>query len=104
MSNADSDNKKTEQSPHVSADQNLFFRLRTPEEVHKQAAQVKELLLEMRGHWLFHMRSMFSNSTSGGPAPVNWVGVTVKYGGPGKGAICLSSELIKALLSRDLTV
>ncbi|OBT69222.1 hypothetical protein VE03_01844 [Pseudogymnoascus sp. 23342-1-I1] len=103
LSEANSDNKIIEQSPHVSSEQNLFFWMRTPEEVSKQALQVKELFMEMKGHWLFHFRSMFSNSTRGGPTSIEWTGVTTMYGGPGKGSICIGSELMEALVRTDLT-
>lgn len=104
LSDANSDNKRTEQSPHNTREQNLHFRVRKPEEASKQTEQVKELLRAMSGHWFLKMRSMFRNPTNGGPMETHWLGVTTALGGPGKGSITLSSELIMVLLRKDLTV
>ncbi|KFZ10037.1 hypothetical protein V501_05355, partial [Pseudogymnoascus sp. VKM F-4519 (FW-2642)] len=93
LSEANSSNKRTEQSPYESDVQNLRFWMRKPEEVYKQTVQVKDLLRDMGGQWFFNLRSGFRNPTNGGLQEGSWLGVTLRAGGPGKGSITLSAEL-----------
>ncbi|OBT75508.1 hypothetical protein VF21_04917 [Pseudogymnoascus sp. 05NY08] len=58
--------------------------------------------MEMKGQWFFNLRSGSRNPTNGG-LPGGWLGATVEVGGPGKGSITLNAELIRALLTKDLT-
>ncbi|KFZ15449.1 hypothetical protein V502_05581 [Pseudogymnoascus sp. VKM F-4520 (FW-2644)] len=102
LSEANSDNKITEESPSLKDTQNLCFRMRTGEEVSKQTVQVKDLLRAMAGHWHLRLRSMCCSPSHGGPQDGDWFGVTMPFGGPGKGTITLGAELIRALLTKDL--
>lgn len=104
LSEANSSNKRTEQSPYESDVQNLRFWMRKPEEVYKQIVQVKDLLREMSGQWFFNLRSTSRNQTNGGLQEGGWTGVTVAVGGPGKGSITPGAEFIRALLTKNLTV
>lgn len=79
--------------------------MRTPEEIHNQAVDAKNLLTAMTGNWVISIRSMYRNPRDGGPQKGgDWWGVTIPASGRGKGLICLGMEIVRALIRRDLTV
>lgn len=79
--------------------------MRTPEEIHNQAVDVKNLLTAMAGDWVFCIRSMYRSPTDGGlQRGGDWFGVTIPQAGRGKGFVAIGMEMIRALIRTDLTV
>lgn len=104
LSKADSENKITSQNPYHKDVMNLHYRLRLPEEVFKQAVPVRDMLTAMTGHWLLHLRTMYRDPIHGGTQAGTWWGVTSPWQAPGRGSICLGTDMIMPLLKEDLMV
>ncbi|KFY13370.1 hypothetical protein V492_03323 [Pseudogymnoascus sp. VKM F-4246] len=103
LSKKDSDNKSTKPSPYNDGTTNLFFKLRTSEEVYTQAIPVRNRLMEMAGHWVLRFRSPNRDARDGSPQAGAWWGVTIPVTVAGKASITINSELFRPLLKEDLT-